>query len=263
MRIFYLRYSIIFLFIAIQFIFSQECDSGFIWIEDIPSCCGAPAEHCFFESDLQFLQDLIDNSSETINMLLDDNENGVMEAVELGFTEWEGGRLIALDCFLSDIMNCNLSGPIPESIGNLEYLEAIWLNGNQLIGEIPESIGNLPNLELLYLSDNNLSGIIPDSICDLEIDFHATNNWGVEYFNIWGNQLCPPYPECFDSNIVGAQSCSEFSGDVNSDGSTDVIDIIIIANLILNNSTLDVADVNQDGNIDILDIVTIVVLILE
>ena len=90
-------------------------------------------------------------------MLLDDNEDGTMEPVELGYTEWVNGRLVALDCFLSDIMPCNLSGPLPENIGDLEYLEALWLSGNQLTGEIPESIGSLLNLEILYLSDNNLA----------------------------------------------------------------------------------------------------------
>ena len=38
------------------FIFSQECDTGFVWVEDVPSCCGAPAQHCFFESDLRWMK---------------------------------------------------------------------------------------------------------------------------------------------------------------------------------------------------------------
>ena len=85
-------------------ILQRECDSGFVWIEDVPSCCGAPAEHCFFESDLNILQQMIDNSSETINMLHDNNEDGELQTLELGFTEWYNGRLIALDCYLSNIM---------------------------------------------------------------------------------------------------------------------------------------------------------------
>ena len=42
---------------------------------------------------------MIDNSSATINMLLDDNEDGIMEPVERGYTEWVNGRLVVLDCF--------------------------------------------------------------------------------------------------------------------------------------------------------------------
>ena len=243
--------------------FGQECDPGFIWLEDVPVGCGG--EHnCFYEVDLAVLQTMIDNSAATINMSLDDNEDGVMEPVELGYSEWVNGRLVALDCFLSDVMNCNLSGPLPENIGDLEYLEALWLSGNELSGEIPESIGNLSNLELLYLSNNNLSGSIPDSFCNLNVDFSGLNNWGIEYFNILGNELCPPYPECVDAEIVGAQSCIEFLGDVNADGSLNILDIIIIANIILGSAeNVPEADVNQDGVVNILDIITLTTIILD
>ena len=243
--------------------FSEECDPGFIWIEDVPVCCGG-AHNCFYEADLAVLQLMIDNSTSTINMLLDDNEDGIMHPVELGYTEWVNGRLVALDCFLSDIMPCNLSGPLPENIGDLEYLEALWLNGNLLTGEIPESMGNLSNLELLYLSDNQLSGSIPEILCNLNVQWGGSNNWGVEYFNIWGNELCPPYPSCMDPEIVGGQACATISGDMNDDGSLNILDIVIIANIIIDSSEyiLD-ADVNLDGTVNILDIVVLANTILN
>ena len=243
--------------------FGQECDPGFIWLEDVPVGCGG--EHnCFYEADLAVLQTMIDNSASTINMLLDDNEDGIMEPVELGYTEWVEGRLVALDCFLSDIMPCNLSGPLPENIGDLEYLEALWLSGNQLSGEIPESIGNLLNLEILYLSDNQLSGSIPESLCNLNVQWGGANNWGVEYFNIWGNELCPPYPSCMDPEIVGGQACATISGDMNDDGSLNILDIVIIANIIIDSSEyISDADVNLDGTINILDIVVLANTILN
>ena len=94
----------------------QECDSGFVWLEDVPVGCGG--EHnCFYIEDLNVLQSMIDNSFETINMSLDDNEDGIMEPVELGYSEWGNGRLVALDCFLSNVMDCNLSGLLPANIG--------------------------------------------------------------------------------------------------------------------------------------------------
>ena len=37
----------------------------------------------------------------------------------------------------------------------------------ELTGSIPESIGNLVNLEFLYLCNNLLTGSIPESIGDL------------------------------------------------------------------------------------------------
>ena len=244
--------------------YAQECDSGYVWVEDVPSCCGAAAEHCFYESDINILQTLIDNSENLINLEMDDNGDGMIEAVELGLSEWVDGRLVALDCYLSDIMNCNLSGSLPENFGDLEKLEALWLNGNQLNGEIPVSFGNLVNLELLYLSNNNISGSIPDSFCNLNVDFYGSNNWDVEYFNIWGNKLCPPLPECLDSEVLGAQNCNFFSGDVNLDGIVNILDILMIANIILGTQDYVLeSDVNQDDNVNIIDIITIVTIILE
>ena len=120
------RHIVLVVFLYATAIYSQECDPGFLWVEDVPSCCGAPAQHCFYETDLNILQEMIDNSLETINLEMDDNEDGVVEPVELGLTEWVDGRLVALDCFLSDIMNCNLTGPLPTNFGELEYLEALW-----------------------------------------------------------------------------------------------------------------------------------------
>ena len=167
----------------------QDCDPGFVYVEDVPSCCGAPAQHCFWEEDFNVLQQLIDNSSHTINMEMDDNEDGIIQPVELGQTEWVAGRLIELDCFLSGIMSCHLTGPLPENFGNLTELEFLWLNSNHLMGEIPESIGNLTKLETLYLSQNQFTGALPQSLCNLGIDWGGENPWGVEYFTIEGIYL--------------------------------------------------------------------------
>jgi len=259
----YKKFSLLVFFPFLTMLSGQECDSGFVWIEDVPVCCGGE-QNCFDEEDLDVLQTLIDNSSETINMLLDDNEDGIMHPVELGYSEWVNGRLVALDCYLSDIMPCNLSGPLPQNIGDLAYLEALWLSGNQLSGEIPGSMGDLGNLELLYLSDNQFSGSIPESFCNLNIDWSGSNNWGVEYFNIWGNEICPLYPSCMGADIVGEQDCAEFLGDVNLDGSLNILDIVIIANIILGAAeNVPEADVNQDGELNILDIVTLANMILD
>ncbi|KAM3364880.1 hypothetical protein ACQJBY_014939 [Aegilops geniculata] len=56
----------------------------------------------------------------------------------------------------------HLSGLIPTSIGQLNYLISLDLSRNQLGGEIPTSVKNLPHLELLSLCHNLLNGTIPN-----------------------------------------------------------------------------------------------------
>ena len=55
---------------------------------------------------------------------------------------------------------------------------------------------------------------------------------------------------------------SILSGDVNGDGSVDVIDIVMVINYILDGSYITEADVNEDGVLNILDIVILTTLIL-
>ncbi|XP_060189288.1 probable LRR receptor-like serine/threonine-protein kinase At1g53420 isoform X2 [Lycium barbarum] len=60
-----------------------------------------------------------------------------------------------------DFSNRRLEGKIPKEIGDLQYLESLYLNGNNLRGSIPEPFKNLKNLVNLSLCDNSLEGPIP------------------------------------------------------------------------------------------------------
>ena len=203
--------------------YSEDCASNYLF-DGI----------CTEQSDLDVLQKFIDNSSETINMEMDDNNNGIIEPIELGTQHWWNGRLTELNCnydlvnefTLSDL---GLSGEIPQEIGTLDSLEFLWLEDNQLTGpipteignlsklkylimhhnqlsdSIPSEIGNLSNLEILKLDNNQLTGYIPESICDLNIVFNWQNNLFGENFAVYNNQLCPPYPDCVDA-YVGLQN---------------------------------------------------------
>jgi len=92
---------------------------------------------------------------------------------------------------LSNLTNLRLSygqltGSIPESLGNLSNLQFLYLYLNQLSGTIPESLGNLNNLQVLYLYNNQLSGSLPESLGNLS---------NLQNFHLGNNQLSNPIPE--------------------------------------------------------------------
>ena len=92
-----------------------------------------------------------------------------------------------------------LTGAIPPEIGNLSILTFFDLESNQFTAAIPPEISNLTNLVWLNFVHNQLSGEIPSSICNLDLNWSNPN-----HFNIYENQLCPPYPDCV-ADYVGEQ----------------------------------------------------------
>jgi len=181
------------------------CDNGYTEFNNL----------CFHDGDIEILQELIDNSVNSgvgddcdpydsycgsPNPYMDQedawfwiivdgvyyqsgtgngfqNANGQVDPLELGLQEWVDGRLTSLMC--GAYIYCQLSGPIPEVIGNLS------------------------EISVLRLEYNYLSGFIPETICALN-----TNNTDYLEFDLTGNNLCPPYPECIE-NYVGTQNTSE------------------------------------------------------
>ncbi|KAI4977411.1 hypothetical protein ZWY2020_057323 [Hordeum vulgare] len=79
----------------------------------------------------------------------------------------------------------NLTGPIPEKIGQLKGLISLNLSSNRLSGQIPEQIRNLTNLQVLDLSGNHLTGTIPATLNNLHF---------LSKFNISNNDLEGPIP---------------------------------------------------------------------
>ncbi len=84
-----------------------------------------------------------------------------------GHLPTEIGHLTALRKLISG-NNPDLSGAIPEEIGNLHELVNIGIGNCSLSGTIPRSIGNCISLKTLSLRENNLSGGIPDEIGSLD-----------------------------------------------------------------------------------------------
>ncbi|MDP6570710.1 MAG: dockerin type I domain-containing protein, partial [Candidatus Marinimicrobia bacterium] len=54
----------------------------------------------------------------------------------------------------------------------------------------------------------------------------------------------------------------QLQGDMNNDGTLDILDLVSIVNIILSNSFDSLGDMNADGQLNILDLVTLVNIIL-
>ena len=249
---------VVFIQMFICFIYSQDCDAGYTDVNDL----------CFHDGDLSILQRLIDNSYQSgINLgceegdqycgspnpYMDSNdawfwvlvdsisyqwpgdESGSVDPLELGLQEWNNGRLTSLMC--GAYIYCQLSGPIPEEINQLTEITT------------------------LRLEMNYLSGFVPETLCDLQL-----NEGDYLEFDLGGNRLCPPYPECSgeqaDFWYQNTSSCSEI-GDINFDLLTNVQDVIHLVTFILDLEVADyqqqvASDINFDGVLDVLDIIELV-----
>ena len=286
-----------------------SCDDGYVEINNL----------CFFEDHINVIQKFIDNSygsgidlgcgdgdsyCGSPNPYMDDpdswfrtiidgqeynfsNEDGIVEPLELGIQEWVNGRLTSIMC--GAYIYCQLSGPIPNEINNLTEVHT------------------------LRLEYNYLSGLIPETICDL-----GTDNSDYLVFDLTGNRLCPPYPECiaqgdfwyqdtseclycdegyvedcngdgdccpegwigdgwcddgesstscslicYEDELADCEECSAIPGDLNFDDQTNIQDVVIIINCILDDNCDECSDINNDQISNVLDIIAIINIILE
>lgn len=85
-----------------------------------------------------------------------------------------------------DLSACNLSGTIPESLGNMgksaNRSKALHLSYNALTGEIPKSLSNIGSFDELSLNNNQLTGTIPEEFAVIKIGYlyiHNNNMDGV------------------------------------------------------------------------------------
>ncbi|KAJ9128825.1 hypothetical protein P3X46_034435 [Hevea brasiliensis] len=94
-------------------------------------------------------------------------------------------------------LSCNeLSGRIPQEIGDLHGIRSLNLSNNHLTGSIPVSFSNLRNLESLDLGNNSLNGEIPNEL--VVLTFLETFN--VSYNNFSGRVLDKGQFGTFDEN---------------------------------------------------------------
>ena len=57
-------------------------------------------------------------------------------------------------------------------------------------------------------------------------------------------------------------NCSEIDGDINQDGSANILDIISVVNCILSDNCDECPDLNSDSEVNILDIIALINIIL-
>ncbi|XP_061343514.1 probable LRR receptor-like serine/threonine-protein kinase At3g47570 [Gastrolobium bilobum] len=108
--------------------------------------------------DLDFLSSLA-NCTQLQLLFLDSNKFGGVLPYLIGNLSTTLNKL--------SMVNNQISGMIPEGIGQLIGLTSFTVKGNFLEGTIPNSIGKLKNLVELVLEENQLSGNIPTIIGNL------------------------------------------------------------------------------------------------
>jgi len=96
-----------------------------------------------------------------------------------------------------DLSSNNLTGEIPQSIGNLTSLRLLNLSSNHLEGKIPASLGDISTLEQLDLAKNDLSGEIPQDLSMLSM---------LAYLNVSFNRLCGRIPRGTQLDTFNATS---------------------------------------------------------
>jgi Leucine-rich repeat (LRR) protein len=145
--------------------------------------------------EYQALKDLFTNCNGA-NWTNKNNWPGVWPATVANtvFGAWFGVSVANGDITSISLSANNLTGAIPESLGNLFKIVAVDLGGNQLTS-IPSSIGNLSSLQTLVLYYNQISTSIPSSI---------GNNISLRQIWFNNNHITGPIPPSI-GNLVNLQ----------------------------------------------------------
>ncbi len=182
-------------------------------------------------------------------------------------------------CMMEEIYNTCDSSPVPvfEIHGNNDNV-TLWdgdMQNNDGWGayysiedgiELWVETNNCQNNEEVFLPNTNLSDgsyIINhryfDCTDNAEVWLYEVVNGGHDWPGSYGNMDINASEEIW--NFFSQYTFS--LGDINNDGSIDVLDIVSAVNFILNNEYNNSADLNSDNMINVLDIVQLVNIILN
>ncbi|GLT34931.1 hypothetical protein SLA2020_094190 [Shorea laevis] len=102
-----------------------------------------------------------------------------------------------------DLSQCQLSGQLPNHLGDFKNLKKLILSDNSISGPIPTTISELPTLKVLHLFGNKLEGCLPKSFgpnlegVDISYnslegvisEIHFLNSTNLKTFDASGNPL--------------------------------------------------------------------------
>jgi len=123
----------------------------------------------------------------------------------------------------------------------------------------------------IYLDEGNYYWIsIHASNSESEITWHYSNNSTFTYST--SNNMGANWSEAYSGRCGAISIWSEYiyetevdqiSGDVNADGALNILDVVMLANAVLNGDFLIGGDLNDDGSTNVLDVVSLVNTILN
>jgi hypothetical protein len=88
----------------------------------------------------------------------------------------------------------NMTGSLPNTLGDLQQLALLDLGANQIEGSIPQTLGGLQQLAFLSLDTNQIEGTIPQTLGDLQQLAHLA---------LWHNRLTGVVPSLPFKNYTG------------------------------------------------------------
>ncbi len=151
-----------------------------------------------------------------------------------GITLDSSGRVSNIALFSN-----NLTGSLPNSIGNFTHLTAISLHINSIGNTIPSSIGNLTKLTNFDIGSNNFTGNIPATICNLT---------SLQELDLSGNQLTGSIPDSI-GNLTNLLSLWLEYNSLSGSIPVSIGNLSKLGNLVLQNNQLSGAIPASMGNL--------------
>ena len=226
-----------------------------------------------FDIEIKQLNHLNTNNYKALKALYEDT-NGDNWNNNTGWSKWDFSNYTPPDASIVnnwygvtvvddritklDLGNNELTGEIPNELGNLSNLQYLYLYRNELTGEIPNELGNLSNLQYLSLSNNELTGEIPNelgNLSSLERLYLSNNELTGEIPNELGNLSSLKRLWLYNNELTGEipQSVNNLSGNKRLNNppysTSEIPNQTTTTNTIFNLDVSDnFSDINQDIN---------------